>query len=77
MGYGKPPEDFVLQLLTNLDSQLYSPGQVILQREEKVESLMLIQAGKCDLSGFIESRSEGTMKVLIVRLLESSWYGDY
>ena len=64
-------------MLTNLESHLYSPGQVILQRNEKVEALMLIQSGTCDLNGFIETKAGNTLKTQIVRLPESSWYGDF
>ena len=50
---------------------------MILEKSEKVDSLLLIQSGKCNLNGFIHSRARGHMKVLIVSLLESSWYGDF
>lgn len=72
----KAPTDFVNQVLTNLDSRLYPIGQVIIEREHRVESLMLIQQGKCNLNGWIDSRGE-QLKVQVVRLLESSWFGDF
>ena len=50
---------------------------MILQRNEKVEALMLIQSGTCDLNGFIETKAGNTLKTQIVRLPESSWYGDF
>ena len=37
---------------------------------------MFIQSGKCNLNGVIQSRGE-KIKVKIVKLIESSWFGDF
>ena len=50
------------EVITNLDSQLYEEGKVIIEHDEKVESLMLIESGKCSLNSYIESR-KGKKKV--------------
>ena len=70
------PGDFVLQVMTNLDSHLYAIGQVIVQFDEKVESVGLIHSGQCVLNGRIKSRGK-EHKVELLKLLESSWYGEF
>lgn len=63
-------------MLTNLDSQLYRVGETVIDYHDKVEKLMLIQSGKCDLNSLLDQRNS-KIEVRIVRLLESSWYGDF
>lgn len=64
------------QVLTNLDSRIYEIGQVVVENDNKVESVVLIQSGRCNLNGWINSRGD-RFKVCVVSLLESSWFGDF
>ena len=66
----------MLHVLTNLDSQLYSADDIIVDFDQKLDSLLFIESGQCDLIGRINSRNE-KFEVKIVRLFERSWYGDF
>jgi len=65
--------------LTQLDSALYSSGQVILPFEKKVRDLIIIEKGSCNLYGFEQSNEnkEEMDKLLIAKLPECSWFGDF
>ena len=65
-----------MQVLTSLEGQLYLPGDVILRRHQRVDNLIFFERGKCNLYGF-HDRDDETVKMLIVRLSEGSWYGDF
>ena len=75
-GKNKAPEDFIVGILTQLTMSLYRPGDIILRQNEKVEDLILIEKGSCNLYGF--QKYEGEIeKLLIAKLIEFGWYGDY
>ena len=75
----RAPQDFMVRMMTSLDSQLYKPGALILESDQKVDNLILIAQGKCFLNGFIRSGPTGTSDtvVTLVKLIEGSWYGDF
>lgn len=66
----KASQAFIIVLLTNLDSQMYKPGTVILNEGDQVEDLILIRKGNCNLYGFKQCMTDPTLreKVLIVKL---------
>ena len=39
-------------MVTNLDSKLYLPGDIIVERKQKVEALYLIKKGLCYLNAY-------------------------
>ena len=63
----------MVAILGNLDSSLYKPGDIILEQSTKVENLIMVSKGKCNLYGFFPDQT----KVMVVGLSERSWYGDY
>ena len=74
----KAPWSFISRILTNLDCQLYNPGDVIVRANKPVEELIIIHQGYCNLYGFEPSKDGNhEVKHLIVRLPERSWYGDF
>ena len=66
------------KILTQLDSKLYKPGETMIQHNSEVKELIFIEQGKCNLYGFWPSKEieNEFQKLLIVRLVEKSWYGD-
>jgi len=57
---------------------LYSPGEKILNFEEKVEHLVVVSEGHCNLYGkYYDSSEDVTLKVLLTTLPKLSWFGDY
>ena len=41
--------------------------------------MVIIEQGKCNLYGFLESKDDkdDIKKILVVRLPEQSWFGDF
>ena len=75
----KAPMTFIVRALTNLDQELYDPGEVILAANKPIEDLIIIHTGHCNLYGFQPSEEKGMPddKHLIVRLQKRSWYGEF
>lgn len=48
----KAPAHFIVEVLTNLDSAIYVPGQVIIEQGQPAEDLIIIKEGKADLYGY-------------------------
>ena len=76
VGKNKAPEAFMMNVVANLDSRLFETGHVLIEENEKVKDLIVVGEGKLKLFGFYEERDERT-KMLIVKLPECSWFGDY
>ena len=45
------PDGFIVYVMTNLRSQLYNPGDAIIEFNEEVEDMVFIQSGTCNLYG--------------------------
>ena len=76
----RAPEHFIVKVMSNLDSKLYHSGQVIIERGSPVENLILIKEGHCNLYSFFEPKTNNAdelIKVLLVKLKQGSWYGDF
>ena len=71
------PQGFVTKVMTQLDALLYKPGSTIVKRDEEIDELVLISKGRCDLMGFFTDRKGRDKTVLITRLPQGSWYGDF
>ena len=70
------PEDFMLRVLTSLDSELFRPYDIICKRQANVDSLIMLAQGTADLFGYCKVR-DIELKVHITKLPEQSWYGDF
>ena len=55
-GKNKAPESFIVDVLTHLDSRLYTQGEVIFAENAKVDDLVVVASGKLNLFGFYEHR---------------------
>ena len=67
------PQAFVVGVLTNLDSSIYEPCQVIIPTQSKVKELIFIAQGKCRLFGFFKNTVDGleeTYKINVLKLRE-------
>ena len=72
------PRDFVVRVLTNLQSALYMPHEVIVGYKEPVDALIFISRSKCRLYGFYkDGENNKTHKIYILRLRTGSWFGDF
>ena len=68
---------FINAVLTQLESRIYKPGEVILERNTKVRDVVFIAQGTCKLFGFFDPGDGNIHRMVIVRLREGSWYGDF
>jgi len=52
---------------------------VMIGRGDRVDDLILIRKGECNLYGFVDSVEEKNCKdkILVVKLPKYSWYGDF
>ena len=66
-----------MAVLTQLDSAIYKPGDLIVQRNTKLHDLFIIREGTCNLNGMFQSGPNEMKVIRIVRLPEGSWYGDH
>ena len=73
----KAPENFIVSVLTQLDSVLYEPGEVIVGYKNQVHDLFFIAQGVASLNGYFDNSEGETKKMCIVRLREGSWYGEF
>lgn len=48
----------MIRMVTNFDSQLYLPEEIIQPMGKMVQSLVMIQQGSCNLYGFYDTRGE-------------------
>ena len=55
----KAPLGFVIAVLTNLDSSIYEPCQVIIPTQSKIKELVFIAQGKCRLFGYYNNTVNG------------------
>ena len=76
-GKNKASDLFINEVLTQLDSRLYEPGEIIMERNSRVRDLIFIAQGTCKLFGFYEQKDGDLIRMVIVRLREGSWYGDF
>ena len=51
----KAPSYFIVGVLTSLDSSLYEPGRVIIDKGADVDELRVVASGKCHLYGYYHS----------------------
>ena len=75
-GKNKASDAFMIQILTHLDSSLYSPGKIICDENQYVDQLVVVGQGKLNMYGYYEHRGE-RKKMMILHLPEQSWYGDF
>ena len=82
IGKRKAPAMFIYNVLTNLTSSIYSPGDVIYRFGEKIRKLIVISSGQCNLFKQNTPLSPDedkikSQKILLAILPERSWYGDF
>ena len=54
------PEAFMVKVLTQLVSVLYKPGEIIIPHLKKVDELIVIMKGSCNLYGFNDYNDEAS-----------------
>ena len=81
VGVRRVPRIFMKNVLTNLTSSVFKQGDVIIKFGEKVKELIVISSGKCELYKPDEKvngeQKISNLKILLARLPERSWFGDY
>ena len=67
----------MVQVLANLDMEIYEDKEIVVARNSYMSDMILVQEGGLHLYGFFKNSDKQTVKIKMLRLPKYSWYGDF